>query len=468
MRFSSGRLKYVLIALLLILAAGVSRAQVTVDGSSANLIYDGIDVSSYQKDIDWSATAQDKNIKFVYVKATEGATYRSRHYQFNIENARQYGIHVGAYHFFRPSVSVEKQFRNFTSVVKKEEQDLIPLIDVEVRGTITPQALADSVLMFADMLERHYGCRPMIYTGSAFYNSYLSGRISGYPLFIARYSKVEPRLTGGAKWILWQFSEKGVIAGIDHVVDLCRFNKGCGLKDILMKGSKAHSRPRTQETVPQKPKKEQPTVVEKQLTDKEKEQLRKEREKAEKEERKLAEKRAAEEKKEAERLAKQKEKLRKLKEKEEKEAAKQEQKRRERAEKEAQKKAEKEAKLRKEQAEKEAKARAEQAKRDQKEREETLRKKELERQEAKKRQEQKTKTDKEAQKQAEKEAKLRQEQQAKAEKQKKEQEEMLRKQQEMKRAQEEAAKKASQKQSQNQKAANQGKRINQSSVDNDD
>lgn len=433
MRFSSGRLKYVLIALLLILAAGVSRAQVTVDGSSANLIYDGIDVSSYQKDIDWSATAQDKNIKFVYVKATEGATYRSRHYQFNIENARQYGIHVGAYHFFRPTVSVEKQFRNFTSVVKKEEQDLIPLIDVEVRGTITPQALADSVLMFADMLERHYGCRPMIYTGSAFYNSYLSGRISGYPLFIARYSKVEPRLTGGAKWILWQFSEKGVIAGIDHVVDLCRFNKGCGLKDILMKGSKAHSRPRTQETVPPKPKKEQPAVAEKQLTEKEKEQLRKEREKAEKEARKLAEKRAAEEKKEAERLAKQKEKLRKLKEKEEKEAAKQEQKRSERAEKEAQK-----------QAEKEAKARAEQAKIDQKEREETLRKKDKEREEAKKHKEK---------------------EREQAEKQKKEQEEQLRKlKEQQKRERAEAAKK----QSQNQKAANQGKRINQSSVDNDD
>lgn len=444
MKFSSGRLKYALIALLLNMVVGSLRAQVTVDGSAANLIYDGIDVSSYQKDIDWSATAQDKNIKFVYVKATEGATYRSRHYQFNIENARQYGIHVGAYHFFRPTVSVEKQFRNFTSVVKKEEQDLIPLIDVEVRGTITPQALADSVLMFADMLERHYGCRPMIYTGSAFYNSYLSGRISGYPLFIARYSKVEPRLTGGAKWILWQFSEKGVIAGIDHVVDLCRFNKGCGLKDILMKGSKAHSRPRTQETVPPKPKKEQPAIAEKQLTEKEKEQLRKEREKAEKEARKLAEKRAAEEKKEAERLAKQKEKLRKLKEKEEKEAAKQEQKRRERAEKEAQKQAEKEAKLRQEQAEKEAKARAEQAKRDQKEREETLRKKDKEREEAKK---------------------LKEKEREQAEKQKKEQEEQLRKlKEQQKRERAEAAKK----QSQNQKAANQGKRINQSSVDNDD
>lgn len=41
-----------------------------------DLVYDGIDVSSYQEDIDWSATASDKNIKFVYVKATEGTSYK--------------------------------------------------------------------------------------------------------------------------------------------------------------------------------------------------------------------------------------------------------------------------------------------------------------------------------------------------------------------------------------------------------
>lgn len=426
MLFYSSWLKYTLSVLLLTVVAGISCAQVTVNGSSANLIYDGIDVSSYQKDIDWSATAKDKNIKFVYVKATEGATYRSRHYQYNIENARQYGIHVGAYHFFRPNVPVEKQFRNFTTVVKKEDQDLIPLIDVEVRGNnLTVKALVDSVLAFADKLEDYYGCKPMIYTGHAFYNSYLSGKIPGYPLFIARYSKVEPRLTGGANWVLWQFSEKGVIAGIDHAVDLCRFNKGCGLKDILISGRKVRSR--TQSTAPRKEKKPEPAAEEKKEVKPNPEQ-----EKLDKEARKRAEKRKAEEKKEAERLAKQKEKLRKLKEKEQKEAAKQEQKRREKAEKEARKRAEKEEKMRQEQA-----------KRDQKAREEFLKKKDKERQEAKERQEE----------------------QAKADRQRKQkQEEQARKREEMKRAQEKAAKK----QSQNQKAKNQGRRVNQSSPDNDD
>ena len=133
--------------------------QIDIDDKTLDIedvIYDGIDVSSYQKDIDWSATAKDKNIKFVYVKATEGATYRSRHYEGNIANARQHGIRVGSYHFFRTTVSVESQFRNFTSTVKKEDQDLIPLIDVETKRGVTAAQLADSVLAFANMIEDYY------------------------------------------------------------------------------------------------------------------------------------------------------------------------------------------------------------------------------------------------------------------------------------------------------------------------
>ena len=36
--------------------------------------YQGIDVSNHQGLIDWSLVSKDENIKFVYIKATEGAT----------------------------------------------------------------------------------------------------------------------------------------------------------------------------------------------------------------------------------------------------------------------------------------------------------------------------------------------------------------------------------------------------------
>ena len=348
----------------------------TIDASS--VIYDGIDVSNYQRDIDWRATAKDKNIKFVYVKATEGANHKQHRYIYNIENARKHGIKVGSYHFFRTTSSVESQFRNFISIVKPEDQDLVPLIDVETRKGWTGEQLADSVKLFADMLEEYYGCKPMIYTGASFYNSFLSRTLKGYKLFIARYSKSEPRLND-AKWTLWQFSERGRIAGIDHYVDLSRFNKGCGLKDILIKDNSTGKRKNrnVMGEVKDVPPPRKVQVDEKQevpMSAKQRERLRKEQEKAEKEAKKRAEKEAKEKKKEQERIKKQREEqekrqreLLKKQQKEQQEKLKQEQERKEKLERERQERLEKDRKekAKKEHLEKEERARkqAEQQKR---------------------------------------------------------------------------------------------------------
>ena len=52
---------------LLALALAVARATPTKRSSPL-----GIDISSYQPDIDWT-TVVDNGIKFVYIKATEGS-----------------------------------------------------------------------------------------------------------------------------------------------------------------------------------------------------------------------------------------------------------------------------------------------------------------------------------------------------------------------------------------------------------
>lgn len=401
-------------------AAGAQQEAQDMEG----VIYDGIDVSSYQEDIDWSATAADRNIKFVYVKATEGATYRSRHYAFNIENARKYGIKVGSYHFFRPKIAVQKQFDNFTSVVKKEDQDLVPLIDVETRYGVTPQQLVDSVLLFARMLQRHYGCRPMIYTGVAFYNSYLRGHFDGYKLFIARYSRFAPKVMG-AKWTLWQFSERGRIAGIDHNVDLCRFNVGAGLHDILIPGRRAGRQRHggSQQAVPPPPKK-QPKQQEQEvpLTKKQKKELERQR-------------------KEAQKRAKEQAKLRKQQQADSLKQVREAQKRAEKARKEEQKR---QAKLQEKQR-KEAQKRAQEQAKKQKQAQEQAQKQRAKLQEQQKQALEQAKK----QQQAQEAAKKKQQQQAAAKK---------------KQQQQQAAKRTSA----NDRAKRQGKRVNQSSADNDD
>lgn len=224
--------------------------------SNATLVYDGIDVSNYQKDINWKATAEDPSIKYVYVKATEGATHKQHRYRANIDNARKHGVKVGSYHFLSTTSSIQKQFENFISMAKPEEQDLIPLLDVETHAGWTAKQLQDSVMLFAQLLEDYYGCKPMIYTNVSYFNTLLGYNFRNYPLFIARYSKSEPQLNFGAKWILWQFSDKGVISGIDEKVDLSRFNRGCSLKDITYRTPKSKKKDRPDVPRP-KPKKDE-------------------------------------------------------------------------------------------------------------------------------------------------------------------------------------------------------------------
>ena len=96
--------------------------------------YDGIDVSKHQGKIDWEEVAKDKNIQFVYIKATEGRTMLDRRYRENITGARKAGLKVGSYHFFTSRRSARDQFENFRSHLNRSEQDLIPMVDVEESG----------------------------------------------------------------------------------------------------------------------------------------------------------------------------------------------------------------------------------------------------------------------------------------------------------------------------------------------
>lgn len=96
--------------------------------------YNGIDVSKYQGNIDWNKVSEDSHIQFAYIKASEGSDYFDSKYNKNITQARNAGIKVGSYHFFIGRKATKDQFENFTRHVRKKDQDLIPVVDVEEAG----------------------------------------------------------------------------------------------------------------------------------------------------------------------------------------------------------------------------------------------------------------------------------------------------------------------------------------------
>lgn len=195
-------------------------------------LYDGIDISSHQGNIDWQQVATDKFIRFAYIKASEGATYQSPHYAYNVANAHKHGILVGSYHYLRSSSSIREQFINFTRMAKVADQDLIPMIDIEKRGSWSRRELIDSLTEFANLLQAHYGVQPMIYSTMTFYNHNLAPYFNKYPLYIGRYSEHRPEIMWDGKYTIWQFSERGVIPGIDAYVDLCHYHDGGWLEEI--------------------------------------------------------------------------------------------------------------------------------------------------------------------------------------------------------------------------------------------
>ena len=196
--------------------------------------YDGIDISSYQGYIDWAKVSSDKDIRFVYIKATEGATYRSPHYAHNITQARRYGLLVGSYHYLTSTSTIDEQFRNFSTYALKTVQDLMPMLDVEVRGNWSRSQLIDSVFKFCELVEGHYGVQPMIYSTMGFYNKNLAPHLNKNHLYIGRYSNSEPEINWEGEYTIWQYSETGIIPGIDAYVDLCRYNRDGWIDDILM------------------------------------------------------------------------------------------------------------------------------------------------------------------------------------------------------------------------------------------
>ena len=199
-----------------------------------NQTIQGIDVSHYQGSIDWRTVARSGEISYVYVKATEGSQLVDNTYRANIQGARKAGLKVGCYHFYRPNVSPQLQFQNMVSVVSLKHQDLIPIIDIEVRGREPLPNFQSKLRNFLKMVEKHYGVKPILYTSRDFYNKHLSGPFTHYKYMIARYAEEVPELRDDAAFVMWQYSASGRLPGIKGNVDRSCFIDNYSLKDILL------------------------------------------------------------------------------------------------------------------------------------------------------------------------------------------------------------------------------------------
>lgn len=209
-----------------------------VTGEHMEMQYGGIDVSHYQGQINWREVARNGKVRYVFVKATESNSLVDNTFAYNVKEAREYGIPVGCYHFFRPNVPGKEQLNHFIQTVDMSQQDVLPMIDIEIRGKQSLAVFQKNIRDFLEGFERHYGFRPIIYASANFYNDYLAGAFDNYKYMIAKYSEGIPQPKGPIDFVMWQYSSSGRVPGIRGNVDMSHFMDHNDVKDILIKNNK--------------------------------------------------------------------------------------------------------------------------------------------------------------------------------------------------------------------------------------
>lgn len=138
----------------------------------ADEAYNGIDISHHNNHLDWGVIEKDPCIQFVYIKATEGANFVDNRYRVNVDSAKRHGLPVGAYHYFNAKSALQ-QFANIKKNVRRQDIDLIPVIDVEAFGLRGYKGdwelIRSNLLQLCDLMQQYYGTKPMLYMNADTY-----------------------------------------------------------------------------------------------------------------------------------------------------------------------------------------------------------------------------------------------------------------------------------------------------------
>lgn len=180
----------------------------------------GVDLSAYQGDIDWELLA-DQNIDFAFIKATEGDDYVDTKFITNWEASQKTALKVGAYHFLNYDTTGKAQAQNFIANVPVSDQNLPPVVDLELYGIYEDNALPKEQVKvildeFLKELENHYGVKPIIYTTQRIFKMYIGTDYKDYRIWIVDLDNAWPEtLPNGETFTFWQYSHRGMMDGYD-------------------------------------------------------------------------------------------------------------------------------------------------------------------------------------------------------------------------------------------------------------
>ncbi len=190
----------------------------------------GIDVSGYQKKIDWQQV-KEAGIQFAIIRVggrgwgTAGKLYADNYAQENYLGAKEAGIQVGVY-FYSQAISVEeaREEANYVlDLIKGWELDYPIVYDWEYvsaearTAKMDARTLTDCTKAFCQTVE-NAGYAPMIYFNPSQSRDLLYlEELLEYPFWLAMYQNT---LAYPHRVDMWQYTRTGTVPGIQGNVDI--------------------------------------------------------------------------------------------------------------------------------------------------------------------------------------------------------------------------------------------------------
>ena len=198
--------------------------------SAARTSYKVIDVSEWQKTIDWNKVKSDGVVGAI-IRYADG-DYLDPKFDYNMRNAKANGLHIGAYIFSRAKTKAgaEKEATRLFNACKKYSPDMPLYIDIEAKGL---GEYADTVAPAFLNKMKALGGVGGVYSYLNWWNKYLKKTAKNYPaspFWIAQYNKTMDYKPASIMGI-WQYTSSGKVDGIKTRVDMNKcyiayWNKG--------------------------------------------------------------------------------------------------------------------------------------------------------------------------------------------------------------------------------------------------
>ena len=200
-------------------------------------LYNGIDVSNWQKYINYQKV-KSNGIEVVYIKSSQGKRTKDPYFEENYKNAKANGLKVGFYHYVNAtSVSdAEKEAEFFCSVISGKEPDCKLVMDYEVFGGVSKNEINKIAEVFLTKVKQLTGKEVIVYSNLyTSKNTFSEDLAKRYQLWLAYYASenaMQNATSNWKNWIGWQYTEEGIINGINGYVDRNKFTKEIFLSEV--------------------------------------------------------------------------------------------------------------------------------------------------------------------------------------------------------------------------------------------